>query len=91
MMIRDPQQWLINYKAGNPYRRSPVTSDLSNFMTGTYDTAQATQVWLMGDSPQDAFSLIRNYTWTGEYTRTSMFMSSMVSSDIENVNIPGLS
>ena len=91
MIIRDPQQWLIDYKAGNPYRRSPVTSDLSNFMTGTYDTAQATQVWLMGDSPQDAFSLIRNYTWTGEYTRTSMFMSSMVSNDIQTVNIPGLS
>ena len=45
----------------------------------------------MGDSPNDAYAQIRNYVWTGEPNRTPMNMVSMVSNDIETVNIPGLS
>ena len=90
MMIRDPQQWLIDYKAGDPYRRPTSTSDTSNFTLGTSDATYSTQVWLMGDSPNDAFAQIRNYTWTGEQNRTPLNMLSMVANDIETVNIPGL-
>ena len=91
MMIRDPQQWLIDYKAGNPFRRPNFTTDTSNFTLGTYDATYGTQVWLMGDSPNDAFAQIRNYVWTAEQNRTPMNMISMVSNDIETVSIPGLS
>lgn len=91
MMLRDPIQWLTDYKAGQTYRRPSTTSThYSNFQLGTYDSSYATQVWLMGDGPNDGFAQIRNYVWSGEQNRTPMNMVSMVSNDIENVTIPGL-
>ena len=91
MMIRDPQQWLTDYKAGNPYRLPSNTVDTSNFTLGTYNATFGTQVWLMGDSPNDAYAQIRNYVWDSEQNYTPMNMISMVANDIETVSIPGLS
>jgi hypothetical protein len=91
MMVRDPQQWLTDYKVGNSYRRPSVGTDSTNFQLGSLDPASSTQVWLMGDGTSDAFSTIRNQVYAGHTGRTTLIMNSMVSSDIENVSITGLS
>ena len=90
MMITDPIGWLTNYKVTNSYRLPNASSNTSSFTLGTLNATYATQVWLMGDSPNDAFSQIRNYVWTGTQNYTPLNMISMVSNDIETVNIPGL-
>ena len=54
--------------------------------------ASATQVWLMGDGVNDSYSnMIRNRVNPTDQNHTKMNMYSMVSSDIQNVTIPGLS
>ena len=96
-MITDPVKWVDDYKAGNPYRVSSGTQDFSNFQrvtthgNGTY-IAGATQVWLMGDGSMDSYSnMIRNYIQPLDQNNTKMNMISMVSNDIQNVTIQGLS
>jgi hypothetical protein len=91
MMVRDPQQWLTDYKVGNSYRRPSASTDNSNFQLGSFDPASSTQVWLMGDGTSDAYAKIRNQVYAADQNRYPMNMISMVSSDIETVNIPGLS
>ena len=93
MMIVDPMKWLQDYKVGNTYRvaygQSEATFQMVNYATfATY----ATQVWLMGDGTNDSYSnMIRNQVWTGDQNYTKLNLISMVSNDIENVNISGLS
>lgn len=92
MMVRDPMQWLTDYKVGQVYRRTSVNTDhTSNFTLDDYDPSHATQVWLMGDGVNDAYAQIRNQVFPAEQNRTPMNMTSMVANDIETVNIPGLS
>ena len=90
MMVRDPQQWLTDYKVGNSYRRPGVSTDTTNFQLGNYDPASSTQVWLMGDGTSDAYAQIRNQVFATEQNRYPMNMISMVSADIETVSINGL-
>lgn len=90
MMVRDPEQWLTDYKVGNDYRSPASGSDTSNFQLGNYDPHHSTQVWLMGDGTSDAYALIRNQVAPTITNRTAMQMLSMVSNDIETVNINGL-
>ena len=90
-MIVDPMGWLYDSKAGNAYRRSDSTSTTSNFVIGSAYGAAATQIWLMGDGVQDSYSnMIRNQVWSGDQNYTKMNMLSMVSNDIQTVNINGL-
>ena len=90
-MIVDPMGWLYDSKAGNSYRRSNSTSTTSNFVIGSAYGAAATQIWLMGDGVQDSYSnMIRNQVWSGDQNYTKMNMLSMVSNDIQTVNINGL-
>jgi len=90
-MITDPVGWVTDYKVGNTYRYPNTTSNYSNFQIGDTQPAYATQVWLMGDGSSDSYGNgIRNYIQTGEQNYTKMQLNSMVSNDIENVNIPGL-
>ena len=92
MMVRDPMEWLNTYKVGQAYRRPTVSTDhTSNFALDSYDSSYGTQVWLMGDGTNDAYSQIRNQVFPTEQNRTPMNMVSMVSNDIETVNISGLS
>ena len=90
-MITDPLDWLTNYKVGNAYRRPSVTSDSSNFQLNSLDPSSATQVWLMGDGTSDSYAnMIRSAVYPAEQNRAKMNMISMVSNDIENVSISGL-
>ena len=90
MMVRDPMQWLTDYKVGNSYRRPSVGTDTSNFQLNNLDPSSSTQVYLMGDGTSDAFAQLRNQVYPGEQNRTPMNMISMVSNDIVNVSITGL-
>ena len=90
LMITDPTKWLDDYKVGELFR--PITQRrLSNFAIGTETCYRATQVWLMGDGTYDAYpNGIRNQAGPEDQNTTEMQFNSMVSNDIETVNINGL-
>jgi hypothetical protein len=91
MMVTDPTGWLNDYKVGSTYRRPSVTSDhTSVWALNTADSSYATQDWLMGDGGSDSYPNIEN-TVAPTRTNTRMVMQGMVSSDITNVSIAGLS
>jgi hypothetical protein len=90
-MVTDPTGWVNDYKIGNPFRAAYSSSDSSNFQLGYNVESSGTQVWLMGDGTSDAYSKIRNQIYVTEQGFTPLNMLSMVSNDIETVNIPGLS
>ncbi|WNL51049.1 hypothetical protein SCREM2_gp130 [Synechococcus phage S-CREM2] len=91
MMVRDPMQWLTDYKVGQAYRRAGYGTDhTSNFTLDTSDSSYGTQVWLMGDGTNDAYAQIRNQVYPTTQNNTPLNMISMVSNDIETVNITGL-
>ena len=95
-MVTDPITWVADYKAGNDYRLPSATTVVeNNFQIGntssTWNPAQATQIWLMGDGSTDSYSnMIRNQINPSDQTYTKLNMISMVSNDIENVTIAGL-
>jgi hypothetical protein len=89
MMVRDPKQWLTDYKVGQTYRLSSGTTTLT-FALSSLDSSYATQVWLMGDGTSDAYSQIRNQVHPASQNNTPLNMVSMVSSDIVTVTINGL-
>lgn len=92
-MITDPVGWVEDYKVGNPYRLpSNSSADTNNFTRNTYNSGNATQVWLMGDGTADSYAnMIRSYIYPVEQNRYKLNMISMVSNDIQNVTIDGLS
>ena len=91
-MITDPMDWLTNYKVGNSFRLPWQGGDSSNFQINDGSSAYSTQVWLMGDGTNDSYSnMIRNQVKPDDQNYTKMNMISMVSSDIQNVTINGLS
>lgn len=97
MMITDPIKWVDTYKSrlgsGNPsglFRKS-AERFATNYFTfaGAY---QHTYVWLMGDGTTDSYSNgVRNYIAPSDQNYGKMQLNSMVSNDIENVSILGLS
>ena len=91
-MVTDPLGWLTSYKVGNSFRL-PWQNGSTNFNFSLNDgsSAYSTQVWLMGDGTNDSFSnMIRNQVHPSDQNYTKLNMISMVSSDIQNVTIPGL-
>ena len=90
-MTTDPVKWLNDYKVGQTYRQS------GSYFTSTFQlndnfSSYATQVWLMGDGASDSYANgIRNYVNPTDQNNGKMQLNSMVSNDIENVTIPGLS
>ncbi len=90
-MITDPVKWVTDYKIGQTYRYA--ANDTTNtFAIGQAASYYATQVWLMGDGANDSYSnMIRNYIYTADQNATKLQLNSMVSNDIQNVSIPGLS
>ena len=97
-MITDPIKWLQDYKDGQTYRTSTGLVDVTGFnMTSNGSqsartSAYSTQVWLMGDGTGDSFAnQIRNQVYPTENVYTQINFNNMVSNDIENVNINGLS
>ena len=91
-MITDPKDWLTNYKVGNDFRLPWQGSDAGwNFSLNDGSSAYSTAVWLMGDGTNDSYSnMIRNQVHPSDQNYTKMNMISMVSNDIQTVNIGGL-
>ncbi len=91
-MVTDPVGWLNNYKIGNSYRPSSQNYNNSSFALNDYASSGSTQIWLMGDGPNDSYSnMIRNITYNADQNYTKLNLLSMVSNDIQTVNINGLS
>jgi hypothetical protein len=99
LMITDPVKWLADYKVRHgvyntsaPFRSPASGYTIQPFLIGSSTTApSATQVWLMGDGASDSYSNgIRNYVNTADQNNTKLQLNSMVSNDIETVNINGL-
>jgi len=91
MMISDPKKWLTDYKVGNVFRFPTSTGTTNNFQLNNGGSSFSTQVWLMGDGTSDSYSnMIRNQVNPADQNYTKLQLNSMVSNDIENVNIPGL-
>jgi len=92
LMITDPTKWVDDYKVGQGYRGSVNNGTTSNFQKDHFLAYRSTMVWLMGDSNNDSYSNgMRNDLYSIDQNWTKMQLNSMVSNDIENVNIPGLS
>ena len=88
-MVKDPAGWITNHKVGNNYRYG--VSNHSNFQKGVLQPSLATQVWLMGDGTSDSYSNgIRNQVYPAEQNYGKLQLNSMVSNDIQTVNITGL-
>jgi hypothetical protein len=96
MMITDPIKWVDDYKvrlsSGNPnglFRKS-AERFATNYFTPT-GANQSTFVWLMGDGTNDSYSNgVRNYIYPSDQNYSKLQLNSMVSNDIETVNINGL-
>ena len=88
-MLTDPVKWLQDYKIGQLYRL-PYSNTEFTFQLNESGSAYGTQVWLMGDGPNDAFAQIRNHVYPSIQNIYPMNMISMTSNDIVTVNIPGL-
>jgi len=96
LMIKDPLKWEADYKQGTTFRAADSSSTASVPSVTSVSYNYATQIHLMGDSigiypysNNDAFpDILNNLRW---YNTTKMTMQNMVSNDIENVSISGLS
>jgi len=90
-MITDPESWVDDYRVGNLYRGSDNNGDTGNFQKDHFLAYQSTQVWLMGDGTSDSYANgIRNNLYPADQNYTKLQLNSMVSNDIETVNINGL-
>jgi hypothetical protein len=90
-MITDPLQWQTDYMVGNTYRPANSGTNLTNYQIGQGQAIYAVQMWLMGDGTNDSYSnMIRNQADPNDQNYTKLNMVSMVSNDIETVNISGL-
>lgn len=93
LMITDPVKWLSDYKHGNSFRVAYGANEQTFINGATYqsNSVTATQVWLMGDGTNDSYSnMIRNQVMSLDQNYTKLQLNSMVSNDIQTVNINGL-
>ena len=88
-IVRDPVQWMTDYKVGNSFRHSDSTS-VGTWTLNNSTSSESTQVWLMGDGTGDAYAKIRNQAWSATQNIVVLDMVSMLSNDIQTVSIPGL-
>lgn len=90
LMMTDPDKWVTDYKVGNSYRMPLDSGTTASFARNDANSAVSTWVWLMGDAMMDSYPNIRN-TVSQSHTQSYLVMTNMVSSDIQNVSIHGLS
>jgi hypothetical protein len=93
MMIKDPKQWEQDYRVGQLVRN---TNSYTNSTYGANTVVASgygnTQIWLMGDGASDSYANgIRNEVASFDQNYTKLQLNSMVSNDIQTVNINGLS
>jgi hypothetical protein len=87
MQVRDPQQWVIDYRVGTQQR---LAYNNTPYAFNTYPE-RCVSLWLMGDGALDSYSNnLRNDVKTSDQTYTMLRLQNMVSNDIENVTITGL-
>ena len=92
MMITDPKQWEDVYRVGQTVRAGNSGGNTSYVAGNIVSGYGATQMWLMGDGSYDSYSnMIRNQVYPQDQNYTKLNLISMVSNDIQNVTIPGLS
>ncbi len=90
-MVTDPVKWVQNFRVGKDFRGPYNQYNTSNWAMNTANGSQAVQVWLMGDGSSDSYANgVRNYAYPADQNNTKMQLNSMVSNDIETVNIAGL-
>jgi hypothetical protein len=90
-MITDPKKWEDDYRNGNTVRSPHNTSVVTYSPTSITAGYGTTQIWLMGDGSLDAYAQgIRNEVNPSEQNYGKLQFQSMVSNDIETVNIAGL-
>ena len=90
IVITDPTKWETDYLIGNSYRYPTNGNDSTNYQKATSAGYKALQYWIMGDGTYDGFATIRNNQRPIFQSYTTLNMISMVSNDIETVNIAGL-
>jgi len=92
LMIIDPLAWKNTYKAGNQFRQPQTDTGTSTWDNANATTkGRATQIWLMGDGGNDSYSnMIRNRINSSDQNDNKLNLISMVSGDIQSVNINGL-
>ena len=92
MMITDPKQWEDVYRVGQTVRAGNSGGNTGYVAGNIVSGYGATQMWLMGDGSVDSYqNMIRNQIYPYDQNHTKLNMISMVSNDIQNVTIPGLS
>lgn len=92
MMITDPKQWEDVYRVGQQVRNGNSGSNSTYNPANIVSGYGCTQIWLMGDGQYDNYSnMIRNQVYPQDQNYTKLNLISMVSNDIQNVNINGLS
>ena len=92
MLVTDPNQWISAYRVNNTFRTAGSSVSTSWNSASLGSKAQGVQMWLMGDTGTDSYSnMIRNRVYPSDQNYTKLNMISMVSNDIQSVNISGLS
>ena len=91
LMITDPKKWEDDYRVGQFVRwvssTSITTYNPSNYTYGYGNT----QIWLMGDGTSDSYANgVRNQVYPLDQNYTKLQLNSIVSNDIQTVNINGL-
>ena len=77
---------------GNTGRRPDAYGTTHINANNNINSSRSTKIWLMGDSTSDSYSnMIRNYIYQSEQNENKLNLISMVSNDIQNVTINGLS
>ena len=91
LIITDPKKWEDDYRVGQTVRASNSDGESSyNANQGVYGY-YGTQIWLMGDGSYDSYANgIRNQVYISDQNFVKLQLNSMVSNDIETVNINGL-
>ena len=92
LMITDPKKWEDDYLVGNTIRQSHYITTATYSPSNIYAGYGAVQIWLMGDGTNDSVTanMIRNQVFVNDQNYTKLNMISMVSNDIQSVNINGL-
>ena len=90
LMLTDPVKWEDDYKDGQTARYSYSGSNFT-YGPSNSNSKYATQIWLMGDGTSDSYANgIRNHVDPTDQNYVKLQLNSMVSNDIETVNINGL-
>ena len=91
LMITDPKKWEDDYRDGQLVRSYINTSEYTYTPTDWQYGYTSNFIWLMGDGGSDSYSNgIRNEVRPPDQNVGKLQLNSMVSNDIQTVNINGL-